>query len=346
MLVNELIKDTEIAAFFTNEAEIAAMVEVEKALAKAQTQCDVINKQALQAIVSACDNLQYDMPAFSVSMAKDGVSVPELLRQLRQLIPAEYQKSLHFGATSQDIIDSALMVRLSAVLTIIEQRLKILIDQLEDMQQDQGTHIIMAHTRMQVALPFTAFDKIQQWQSLLKDIAADFGFYQKNILRLQLAGPIGNGASFDGKVEIIAQNMAKILKLYLPPAWQTNRKPIMDMGHLMTLISGALGKIGQDITLLSQNEVHELILQGGGSSSAMAHKNNPIMAETLVSIGWFNAGLNGTLNQAMLHENERSGAAWTLEWLVLPQICVATGAALLLAIKVLRGAKFTNKIIL
>ena len=94
------------------------------------------------------------------------------------------------------------------------------------------------------------------------------------------------------------------------------------------LLSGTLGKIGQDIALMAQNEVGEVRLATGGGSSAMPHKSNPVPAEVLVTLARFNAGLLGTLHQALVHENERSGAAWTLEWLVLPQMAVATGAGL------------------
>jgi 3-carboxy-cis,cis-muconate cycloisomerase len=86
-----------------------------------------------------------------------------------------------------------------------------------------------------------------------------------------------------------------------------------------------------DVTLLAQNEVGAVRLAGGGGSSAMAHKSNPVNAEVLVALARYNAGLVGTLNQAMVHENERSGAAWTLEWLTLPPMLVATGASLRLA---------------
>ena len=105
----------------------------------------------------------------------------------------------------------------------------------------------------------------------------------------------------------------------------------MAFGGLLALISGSLGKIGADVALLAQSEVRAIRLSGGGGSSAMAHKSNPVRAEVLVSLARFNAGLSGTLQQAMVHENERSGAAWTLEWLVLPQMLVTAGASLRLA---------------
>ena len=93
------------------------------------------------------------------------------------------------------------------------------------------------------------------------------------------------------------------------------------------MITGTLGKIGADIALMAQNEVGSATLVGAGRSSVMPHKANPIAAEMLVTLGHYTAGLVGTLHHAMLHENERSGVAWTLEWLTLPQLIVSTGAS-------------------
>ena len=127
--------------------------------------------------------------------------------------------------------------------------------------------------------------------------------------------------------------MAKRLDLGLATPWQAQRDPIVALGNLLALIAGTLGKIGMDVTLLAQNEVAAVTLAGGGGSSAMAHKSNPVNAEVLVALARQVAGLSGTLNQALVHENERSGAAWTLEWLTLPTMLVSTGASLRLAQK-------------
>jgi 3-carboxy-cis,cis-muconate cycloisomerase len=105
-------------------------------------------------------------------------------------------------------------------------------------------------------------------------------------------------------------------------------------------VTGALGKIGQDVALMAQNEVGAAQLASGGTSSAMPHKNNPVAAELMVTLARFNAGMLGSLHQSLVHENERSGAAWTLEWMVLPQMCIATGASLRHAAGLLDNLEF------
>ena len=147
-------------------------------------------------------------------------------------------------------------------------------------------------------------------------------------------------SSFGSKGDLVAKFLAQKLDLGLAPSWHSGRDPIVAFGSLLSLISGSLGKIGADVALLAQNEVGAITLAGGGGSSAMAHKSNPVKAEVLVSLARFNAGLAGALHQALVHENERSGAAWTLEWLVLPQMLAATGAGLRLAREMLGQMEF------
>ena len=105
-------------------------------------------------------------------------------------------------------------------------------------------------------------------------------------------------------------------------------------------MTGSLGKFGQDVALLAQSEVGEIRLASGGGSSAMPHKVNPVGAEVLVTLARFNATLLSGMHQALVHENERSGAAWTLEWMLLPQMMAATGAALATAQRLLPDIAF------
>ena len=125
--------------------------------------------------------------------------------------------------------------------------------------------------------------------------------------------------------------MARHLDLGLAEPWQSARDPLIGFAGLLTLLTGTLGKIGADVTLLAQNEIGAVSIAGGGGSSSMAHKSNPVNAEVLVALARYNAGLAGVLQQSMVHENERSGAAWTLEWLALPPLVIASGASLRLA---------------
>ena len=137
--------------------------------------------------------------------------------------------------------------------------------------------------------------------------------------------------------------MAERLGLSLAPPWHSQRDAIVEFGSWLALVAGSLGKMGQDVALMTQNAVGTARLGGGGTSSAMAHKQNPVPAELLVTLARFAAGLAGTLAGALVHENERSGSAWTLEWLVLPQMAVAAGAALRTALTLVGNLTFPTK---
>jgi 3-carboxy-cis,cis-muconate cycloisomerase len=111
----------------------------------------------------------------------------------------------------------------------------------------------------------------------------------------------------------------------------------------LSLVAGSLGKIGQDIALLAQNEIADVTVTGAGHSSAMHHKQNPVLAETLVTLARFNATQLSGMHHALVHEQERSGTAWTLEWMLLPQMVTATGAALARGLSLLDALRINDK---
>ena len=121
--------------------------------------------------------------------------------------------------------------------------------------------------------------------------------------------------------------------------WHTDRGRIADLAGWLSKVSGSLGKMGQDVALMAQNEIGEATVSGGGRSSAMAHKRNPVRAELLITLARYNAVELGAVHQALVHEGERSGSAWALEWLALPVMIATTGAALVNAGALLDGLK-------
>ncbi|KFL25971.1 3-carboxy-cis,cis-muconate cycloisomerase [Devosia sp. 17-2-E-8] len=330
-LLDALVSDAELAAQFSDEAEISGILAFEKALAQAEADVGMISDAAASAIATACDGFKPDYAALETGIAHDGVVVPELVRQLREAVGSGHGKSVHFGATSQDAIDTSLVLRLAKAMTIIEDRLAALGRSLQDLTSRFGSLPLMGHTRMQQALPITVAAKIGKWTEPLQRQLRALEGMRRNLLVIQLGGAVGTREAFGDKADEVARRLAGYLDLGFATPWHTQRDPLVDFASVLSLITGATGKIGADVALLSQNEVGAITLAGGGGSSAMPHKSNPVKAEVLVTLARFNAGQVGTLHQALVHEYERSGSAWTLEWMVLPQIVTATGAALRLA---------------
>lgn len=327
-LLKALVGDEEVEALFTDEAELAAMVRVEAALAGAQGAVGLIDKAAAERIAEACHAFTPDWPKLAEGLAQDGVVVPQFVKQLRAAVGEPHAKALHLGATSQDITDTALVLRLKAVLEIFGTRIEGLTNALRTLKERDGAIRLMAHTRMQRALPFMAADKIDTWLGPLERHGEALQSLAKRLLVVQLGGPVGTRGELQGHGDAVANALAERLGLRSAPSWHSQRERIGEFASFLSLLSGTLGKIGQDVALMAQNEVAEVRLAGGGASSAMPHKSNPVQAEVLVALARFNAGLLGTIHQALVHENERSGAAWTLEWLVLPQMAVSTAAGL------------------
>ncbi len=342
-MLSALTGDDEVAALLSDAAQIAAMVRFEVALAEASAEAGLITAEAAAAVVAAAAGFEPDRADLAEGMQRDGVLVPSLVKQLRARMPEEHRGALHQGATSQDAIDTALMLQLAKVIDVLEQRLTAVQSRLDALRDGHGIRPLMAHTRMQAALPTTWAEKFRSWSEPLVRYLASLAAARRSLLVVQLGGPVGDRGSFVGRGDAIARLLAQKLDLGLASPWHTTRDPIVAFGALLALISGSLGKMGADIALQTQSEVAAVHIAGGGGSSAMAHKNNPVAAEVLVSLARFNAGLSGTLNQAMVHENERSGAAWTLEWMVLPQMAVTAGASLRLGLQLLGQLRFGSE---
>ncbi|WP_284778138.1 3-carboxy-cis,cis-muconate cycloisomerase [Agrobacterium sp. lyk4-40-TYG-31] len=322
-----LFGDADIAVLFSAQADVAAMLRFEVALAEAQAATGVISNDAATSITAGIAAAEVDMEALRQGVAKDGVVIPELIRQLRAAVGGEAAAKVHFGATSQDVIDTSLMLRLKAAADILDTRLSATLAALEDIALRDGARQLMGHTRMQAAIPITVADRLASWQQPLvrhSQRLADFGIHG---FALQFGGAAGSLEKFGEKGAALRAELAKRLGLSDMPQWHSQRDGIAEFGNILALITGSLGKIGQDIALMAQGG-QEIRLSGGGGSSAMPHKQNPVVAETLVTLARFNAVQVSALHQSMVHEQERSGAAWMLEWLVLPQMVAATGNAL------------------
>lgn len=333
-----LWRDKEIDRLFSPQAELAAMLTFEAALAIAQAHCGLISKDAAESIASLCATFTPDMELLEECIRRDGMAVPELMRQLREKLPEHFREALHLRSTSQDVIDTALMMRLDDVLKIFEERLSRTVTQLDDLERRDGKILQMGRTRMQRALPLSAADRISAWRAPLVRHQERLVELRPRLLVIQCGGPIGidNGAWLS--------ELARTLGLGAPSrCWHTARDGPAEFASWLSLVSGSLGKIGQDIAMMAQNEIGEAELAGGGKSSAMHHKSNPVQAELLVALARFNAVQLSGLHQALVHEQERSGAAWTLEWMILPGMISACGSSFAHASNMLKALALKSR---
>jgi 3-carboxy-cis,cis-muconate cycloisomerase len=338
-----LLGDEEVGAFFSAEAELKAMLDFEAALAAAEVEKRVIAEAAGKAVAEAIAGFAPDIGKLREATARDGVVVPELVRQLRAAVEKPHAEHVHFGATSQDVIDTGFALRIGKVLDILQDRIDALIERLGELDMRDGAIPVMAHTRMQAAIEVPASRKILSWREPLLRHRARLSAVREGIAVLTFGGAAGTLDKLGSAGEQVAARMAKRLGLGLVPrARHSERDGQAELAGWLSLVTGSLGKMGADIALAAQSEIGEIRLKSGGGSSAMPHKVNPVGAEVLVSLARFNATLVSGMHQALVHENERSGTTWTLEWMLLPQMAVATGVALRAANELTANIEFAK----
>ncbi|MFT4182836.1 MAG: 3-carboxy-cis,cis-muconate cycloisomerase [Rhizobium sp.] len=335
-----LLGDEEISAYFSADADIRAMLAFEAALAKAEARHGVIPQEAAERIADVCAGFQPDIASLKSATATDGVVIPDLVRQLRKAFGGEAAQHVHFGATSQDVIDTSLMIRLKAVAFLFAGRLSAVTAGLAALDKQWGANRLMGRTRMQAAIEMTVSDRLRSWRDPLE---AYRDRLTQQSFPLQFGGAAGTLEKLGSKGTAVRASLAQELDLTDAAQWQSQRGGLADLAGLLSLISGSLGKIGQDIALLAQTG-EEIELAGGGGSSAMPHKQNPVAAETLVALARFNAVQLSGMHQSMVHEQERSGAAWTLEWLLLPPMATATAASLRTARELIGNVKRLGRV--
>ena len=342
-LLSGLVGDEAVAQAVSFEAELRAMLDFEAALARAEAAEGLIPAEAADAIAAVCSSFEPDMASLAAGTQRDGMVVPDLVRQLRKAVGEPNAAHVHFGSTSQDVIDTALMLRLKPLLADFQGRLEALASALSRLADAEGDREIMGRTRMQRALPIRLGDRIATWLAPLESHLGRLTKMTPELLALQFGGPVGNRASLGDKGDVVAARLAAELGLESAnPVWHATRDRIAELAGWLSLVTGSLGKMGQDLAIMAQNEIGEVRFKTGGGSSAMAHKSNPVAAETLVALARFNATQISGMHHALIHETERSGAAWTLEWMILPQMMAATGGALRIAAGMLDDLEFPD----
>jgi 3-carboxy-cis,cis-muconate cycloisomerase len=320
---------------FSDRARIQRMLDVEAALARAEAQSGIIPVGALAAINAVCDADQMDFSALALAAPLAGNLAIPLVKQLTARVAAidtEAAKYVHWGATSQDIIDTGLVLQLRDACMHIEADLLQLGDVLAQMAERYRDTPQVGRTWMQQALPITFGLKVAGWLDALQRHRTRIAAAKAQVLVLQFGGATGTLASLGKQGLQVASALAAELKLTLPDMpWHAQHDRFGELATTLGLLVGSLGKMARDISLLSQTEIAELaepVAPGRGGSSTLPHKRNPIACAATLAAAVRVPGLVGTMLTAMVQENERALGGWQAEWECLPQIVQLTAAAL------------------
>ena len=321
-----LFGDEELAAILGDENEIRQMLRFEAALAEVQGALGIIQRgEALSAALTALE-----IPAASLGQgtAGAGVAVPALLAEVRSALPADLAAGLHWGATSQDVVDTAHVLQYRDCLDVLAGRLCSVLDALCDQSDRHAETVMAARTRGQIATSTTFGLRIAQWAHPLIDAEARLDEVRNALCRVQFGGAAGNNAVVHPHGPAIVEGLAGKLGLAAEPPWHTHRNGLALLAGWMVDLANGLAHIAKDLMLLGRSEIREASAGTGGGSSTMPHKSNPVAAEAIRTLTTLVRGGQGTLTEALAPIEERDGADWAVEWAVLPQMIIATGAAL------------------
>lgn len=320
---------------FCDQGRVQAMLDVEAALARAEARVGLIPASAVAPIENACRADLYDFAALGEAIATAGNSAIPLVKALGKQIAAtdaEAERYVHLGATSQDVMDTGLVLQLRQALDLIESDLAQLADSLAAQAQRHAATPMAGRTWLQHATPVTLGMKIAGWLGAVTRSRQRLCELKPRLLVLQFGGASGTLAALGEQALPIAQALAEELQLTLPEQpWHTQRDRVVEFGAVLGLIAGSLGKLGRDISLLMQTEAAEVFepsAPGKGGSSTMPHKRNPVGAAVLIGAATRVPGLVSTLFSAMPQEHERSLGLWHAEWETLPQICCLVSGSL------------------
>lgn len=328
-----LLGDAETAQLFSDSAEIRALLLVEGALARVQGDLGLIPAEAAAFIERAARDVQIDPSALAAETGRNGVAIPALLAAFRKAAQApDLMRWLHWGATSQDIIDTALALRLRRLLDLWEARLATLIVALGHLAETHADLPMAARTYGQAATPTSFGAQVASWGRPLIRHKARLAALRGDVLQVSLSGAAGTGAAMAGQGPEVRAALAHALALADPGAsWHAERDGMAALAGWMAGLAASLGKLGEDLILLTQTGLSEVRITGAGGSSTMPQKQNPVGPSVLVALARQVTGLAPVLTGAGMHRQMRDGAAWFTEWLTLPQMCMSTGRALALA---------------
>nr|WP_315449180.1 3-carboxy-cis,cis-muconate cycloisomerase [uncultured Pseudomonas sp.] len=320
---------------FCDQGRVQAMLDFEAALARAEARVGVIPSHAVAPIENACRAGLYDFAALGEAIATAGNSAIPLVKALGKQIAAtdaEAERYVHLGATSQDVMDTGLVLQLRQALQLIESDLAQLANALATQAQRHAATPLAGRTWLQHATPVTLGMKIAGWLGAVTRSRQRLHELKPRLLVLQFGGASGTLAALGKQALPIAEALAQELQLTLPEQpWHTQRDRIVEFAAVLGLIAGSLGKLGRDISLLMQTEAAEVFepsAPGKGGSSTMPHKRNPVGAAVLIGAATRVPGLVSTLFSAMPQEHERSLGLWHAEWETLPEICCLVSGAL------------------
>ena len=334
-LLDPLFRWDAVQELFSDRARIESMLHFESALARAEARVGVIPSPAAGVISAKCRVDLFDINALAKSAAKAGNLAIPLVKQLTTLTAADDKQAAHFvhwGATSQDVIDTGFVLQLRKALELLESELGRLCRSVAGHVQNHRAATMAGRTWLQQAVPTTFGLKAAGWLDALSRSRVRLVALHQQAIPLQFGGAVGTLAALGDKGMAVTKALGEELRLALPDLpWHTQRDRMAEVAATLGILTGTLGKIARDISLEAQTEVAELFEpagQGRGVSSTMPQKRNPVAAAVVLAAAQRMPGLVSTILSAMVQEQERGLGGWHAEWETIPEIVELSAGAL------------------
>jgi len=334
-IFDSFLTTPEMIAVFDDTAVVQAMFRFEEALARAQAAEGVIPESAARAIAGVCNAQLYDIPALVHASRRAGSLAIPLVKELTKTVALFSQESashVHWGSTSQDVIDTGMVLVTREALALLDQGLQTLAGKLLSLAGQHLATPILARTLMQPAQVTSFGFKLAGWAAPLVRARLQLRQAAQRALRLQLGGAVGTLAVMGEKGPLVAQRMADDLGLSVADAaWHTQRDEWVRLGLEVAVLTGSLGKIATDLSLLAQGEIAELAEPSGngrGGSSAMPHKRNPVSAMIALAAATRTPQHAAALLASMGQQHERGLGNWQAELAEWPGLFLSAHGAL------------------
>jgi 3-carboxy-cis,cis-muconate cycloisomerase len=334
-LLGPLFTTDAMAVAFSDRARLKGMLDFEAALARAEAEVGLIPAAAANAIVRACVSDQFDLGAIGQGAAQVGIPTIPMIKQLTALVAAqdnEAARFVHWGTTTQDVMDTGLVLQIRVGLAAMAPDLERLSTALAALAKSHARTPMIGRTWLQQAVPVTFGLKAAGWLSAVGRSRDRLDAAGRATCVLQFGGAAGTLASLGDRGLDVAAALARALDLDLPDLpWHSHRDRLADLGAALGILGGTLGKIARDLSLLMQTEIAEAFEpsgEGRGGSSTMPHKRNPVACAVVLAAATRLPPLVATLLATMPQEHERGLGGWHAEWETLPEIFLLVAGAL------------------
>jgi len=325
-------------------ATLQHMLDFEAALARAEAAVGVIPASAVAPIEAACWADAFDRTELANAASRSGNLAIPLVKALTAAVAradTEAARYVHWGATSQDVIDTALMLTLRAAIDALAADLDRAIAGFARQARSYRHTPAVARTWLQHALPMPFGLKLAEYAAALNRSRGRLKRLRNETLALQFGGAAGTLAALGDKGLAVAEQLSRELELALPDApWHTHRDRVAEVAGVLAIITGSCGKIARDISLLMQTDVAEAFEpsgEGRGGSSTMPHKRNPVASAAALGAATMAPNLAATIFAAQVQDHERSAGPWHAEWPTLPTLLLVTSGAVAAAVDIAEG---------